>query len=256
MEQINSGYINNVLLYDQIISDTIRDHPAPSHPEFIIGIHFYLQPISQSYVVNVDSGEPELTGSYPYPTVEDQVFLKLCDFLNRQRARDIIREKLSQSFMIGDEFLHNWIEAVLEKTRAIVGSMPAEHNIVLVVSPARFSCQSVYDPRLPALAEEETAVEEYYEDINYMVRAAEDWIDRVLVKRTVAEYSSSNDDEDGGFGTCTVCLEGFSNEAYSMPCGHYFHGDCIREWLRTSHSCPVCRYEVPTITTTTIEILY
>ncbi|EYU39808.1 hypothetical protein MIMGU_mgv11b018976mg, partial [Erythranthe guttata] len=96
----------------------------------------------------------------------------------------------------------------------------------------------------------------FYEDINYMVPAAEDWIDRVLVKRTVAEYSSSNDDEDGGFGTCTVCLEGFSNEAYSMPCGHYFHGDCIREWLRTSHTCPVCRYEVPTITTTTIEILY
>ncbi|KAL7081911.1 hypothetical protein ACP275_14G068200 [Erythranthe tilingii] len=245
MEQINSGYINNVLLYGQIISDTQRDHPVPSQPEFIIGIHFYMQPISQSYVVNVDSGEPELTGSYPYPTVEDQVFLKLRDFLNHQRAIDIIREKLRQSFMIGDELLREWIESVFQKTRAIIGSMPAEHNIVLVVSPARFSCQSVYDPRLAALAEE------YYEDINYMVPAAEEWIDRVLVKKAVTGYSCDDD-----FGTCTVCLEGFSNDAYSMPCEHYFHGDCIREWLRTSHNCPVCRYEVPTITTTTIDILY
>ncbi|EYU32799.1 hypothetical protein MIMGU_mgv1a023328mg, partial [Erythranthe guttata] len=244
--QINSDNINNVLLYDQIISNTKRDHPVPSWPEFIIGIHFYLQPISQLYVVNVDSGEAELTGSYPFPTVEDQVFLNLRDFLHHRRARDIIREKLTQSFMfvIGDELLHEWIGSVLRKTRAIIRSMPAEHNIVLVMSPARFSCRSVYDPRL-------AAVEQYYENINYMVPAAEEWIDRVLVKKAVTGYSCDDD-----FGTCTVCLEGFSNEAYSMPCEHYFHGDCIREWLRTSHYCPVCRYKVPTTTTTTIEILY
>jgi len=35
-------------------------------------------------------------------------------------------------------------------------------------------------------------------------------------------------------------------EANRIPCGHLFHENCIKEWLRTSNQCPVCRYELPT----------
>lgn len=29
-----------------------------------------------------------------------------------------------------------------------------------------------------------------------------------------------------------------------MPCGHDFHEDCLLQWVRTHHTCPVCRYEL------------
>ncbi|XP_021297794.1 E3 ubiquitin-protein ligase CIP8-like [Herrania umbratica] len=47
---------------------------------------------------------------------------------------------------------------------------------------------------------------------------------------------------------CMICMEQLSSgtEVTSMPCSHLFHGDCIQEWLNTSHKCPLCRFPMPT----------
>ncbi|TYI13251.1 hypothetical protein ES332_A08G046500v1 [Gossypium tomentosum] len=34
--------------------------------------------------------------------------------------------------------------------------------------------------------------------------------------------------------------------ASQMPCSHTFHVDCIVKWLKQSHYCPICRFEMPT----------
>lgn len=49
------------------------------------------------------------------------------------------------------------------------------------------------------------------------------------------------------FGNCTVCLEEISKrvEVSTLPCSHMFHSNCITEWLKRSHYCPICRFEMP-----------
>ncbi|XP_042506327.1 putative RING-H2 finger protein ATL69 [Macadamia integrifolia] len=44
--------------------------------------------------------------------------------------------------------------------------------------------------------------------------------------------------------TCTICLSEYQlrETIRTIPqCQHFFHADCIDEWLRMNASCPVCR---------------
>ena len=54
--------------------------------------------------------------------------------------------------------------------------------------------------------------------------------------------------EFGFENSCAVCKDEFNigEECLSMPCNHYFHGNCLLPWLKERNSCPVCRYELPT----------
>ena len=42
---------------------------------------------------------------------------------------------------------------------------------------------------------------------------------------------------------CSICQDSFklSEVAKKLPCGHFFHPDCILPWFRVKDSCPLCR---------------
>lgn len=42
---------------------------------------------------------------------------------------------------------------------------------------------------------------------------------------------------------CTVCQEDFKigEMVKELPCEHYFHDDCIKPWLQSQNTCPMCR---------------
>lgn len=57
---------------------------------------------------------------------------------------------------------------------------------------------------------------------------------------------------------CAVCTESFfENETLrQMPCGHLFHPDCLFPWLQLHNTCPVCRYTLPTESSSVFRRIY
>jgi len=47
---------------------------------------------------------------------------------------------------------------------------------------------------------------------------------------------------------CAICTEDLEEgcRVTSMPCGHLFHAACLMPWLRQHHTCPMCRFRLPT----------
>ena len=44
--------------------------------------------------------------------------------------------------------------------------------------------------------------------------------------------------------TCAICLSDYKPKEVvrTIPeCSHYFHVDCVDEWLKLNATCPVCR---------------
>ena len=46
---------------------------------------------------------------------------------------------------------------------------------------------------------------------------------------------------------CSICLSDvfvYDSNILIINCGHMFHKDCIKEWINTNKSCPICREDV------------
>ena len=45
---------------------------------------------------------------------------------------------------------------------------------------------------------------------------------------------------------CVICLEDFKNgdRATILPCIHLFHTNCIKNWLKSQDSCPICKFKL------------
>ena len=43
--------------------------------------------------------------------------------------------------------------------------------------------------------------------------------------------------------SCTICLEDYDigEKICYLPCFHYFHSECIKDWTKKSDKCPVCK---------------
>ncbi|KAL5759586.1 hypothetical protein ACOSP7_018104 [Xanthoceras sorbifolium] len=99
---------------------------------------------------------------------------------------------------------------------------------------------------------------EEFERRNYgRVPASESSV-KTLLKRVRVEEAAGDGEkqesnkklvsDDESQMNCSICMEQLWGGTYAtaMPCSHVYHGDCIVQWLKQSHFCPLCRYEMPT----------
>jgi hypothetical protein len=44
--------------------------------------------------------------------------------------------------------------------------------------------------------------------------------------------------------TCTICMDAVGPNDGSTACGHYFHDQCLSQWLSEHSDCPVCKRQL------------
>lgn len=72
------------------------------------------------------------------------------------------------------------------------------------------------------------------------------------VRVNIEEYpeTSITNDQLEENRICSICHSEFVQDQHKiriLPCLHYFHSQCIKDWLDKSSTCPLCRHQLPTI---------
>ena len=49
-----------------------------------------------------------------------------------------------------------------------------------------------------------------------------------------------------GNRSCVICFEDFKSgeKVMVLPCIHFFHNPCIKEWIKKKNNCPICKFEL------------
>jgi hypothetical protein len=58
--------------------------------------------------------------------------------------------------------------------------------------------------------------------------------------------SSGSADDSRPSGECCCCTEPFDVQQpiVRTPCGHYYHKECVGDWLKLARTCPLCRCDL------------
>lgn len=43
---------------------------------------------------------------------------------------------------------------------------------------------------------------------------------------------------------CAICLDPMTKQVKITPCHHIFHGECLRQCLKYSDNCAICKKEL------------
>ena len=59
------------------------------------------------------------------------------------------------------------------------------------------------------------------------------------------QFTSIIKDEDK-LDDCVICYDNFidDKDGCKLECNHKFHNHCINEWIKSSKTCPVCRFNI------------
>ncbi|KAL2470464.1 RING-type domain-containing protein [Abeliophyllum distichum] len=81
--------------------------------------------------------------------------------------------------------------------------------------------------------------------IQLLTPALKSFVDSLPIKKFAKNLAPQHQ-------SCSICMECFDIDdaddsviVNELPCQHYYHKDCIVEWLNRSNTCPLCRYQLP-----------
>lgn len=202
---------------------------------FLVQFHVQKVKRTESYVSN---SEAPLTFEEASPVLRNSYFLTKHELMLHDNGA--ILRSLFRGLNIPEE-LHG---AVLQLIATIVVSAGTSRMPIIVDLLNMFTVKTgMVMPQYSSHVDEvlDTVILESIENYEPKPTPATKSSVRALEKFKFQQGSSSVQE-------CSICLEEFQNGSIvtGMPCSHVYHGKCIVKWLKTSHSCPLCRYPMPT----------
>ncbi|KAG8367709.1 hypothetical protein BUALT_Bualt16G0101200 [Buddleja alternifolia] len=219
---------------DSMESFTTRD---PTSSSFKINFNCSCKPYISHYILHEDyTSDPEFVRIDSSPKIDNSITFTLQEFLSYKQSRETIKE-IVKNWPVRSVARRNFIHHAFKRAREAIISMPARHNVVSLEFKVRAIHEYYFDGRRVL----DRIIQRSMEENEAGMVPAVDWSIEALETKILVDH-----------GTCSICLEEFSidgiSEGVCMPCKHkhIFHGDCIQKWLKTSHYCPICRFEMPT----------
>ncbi|CAN6331595.1 unnamed protein product [Urochloa humidicola] len=109
----------------------------------------------------------------------------------------------------------------------------------------------------------------FREDLNQNKGASSDAINALGTYKFKLKKPHNGEGNEGGGGVlaagtdkervvsaedavCCICLARYvdNDELRLLPCGHFFHKDCVDKWLKINALCPLCKAELDVVSTT------
>ena len=60
------------------------------------------------------------------------------------------------------------------------------------------------------------------------------------------KYSKYDTHKKNFIDSCTICQSEFihGENLKILNCQHFYHNNCVEEWLKSNKSCPICKEDV------------
>ncbi|KAL2498242.1 Ubiquitin--protein ligase [Abeliophyllum distichum] len=207
-------------------------------PSFLVQVNIKFSCKTTLRVINPTYNEfsPEyVVAELQQPEISNSVCIEPHQILSYRKSYEIILDAVRTWPIPNIEYL---IKNVIFEAWARSKSISPNNNLLLLDVDTKVVNDHILD---------ETSV---FEDVVQQSLEESDGDSMVPAKDSSIKSLERKiiDDQNINSGSCMICLDEFpiGSKAICMPCSHMFHSSCLKKWLRTSHYCPICRFEIPT----------
>jgi len=76
--------------------------------------------------------------------------------------------------------------------------------------------------------------------------ATKQQIERLPIRKIDLEFLKEKSLTTEDYTKCSICIGEYQNEeeVRTLPCLHYFHKECIDQWLQKNRVCPICKTSI------------